>query len=158
MTIHEALPADDPLVLASRLSHVLSGLTAWLRADMYAANVSLTQARVLVALRDRGPHRVTDLAARELVAQPSMTSLINRMERQGLVVREPDVTDGRAVRVRVTDAGLDLLARVSAAREAALAHLLSGLNARDTARIRSALPALERLVAATVDEVAHVTR
>ena len=52
-----------------------------------------------------GPTRLTTLAAKEGVGQPSMTQLIQRLERQDLVTRLADPEDGRAALVAITDAG-----------------------------------------------------
>src|SRR3954462_14106327 len=51
--------------------------------------LSRTATSVLGLLRDTGPRRVTDLAATEAVAQPTMTALVGRLERLGLVARRP---------------------------------------------------------------------
>jgi DNA-binding MarR family transcriptional regulator len=60
---------------------------------------------VLNALQ-AGPQRITDLAELEGVAQPTMTQLANRLERQGLVRRERRRDDGRVVVVSATEAGI----------------------------------------------------
>ena len=52
-----------------------------------------------------GPRRITDLAELEGVAQPTITQLVKRLERQGLVKRERREADGRVVVVSLTDAG-----------------------------------------------------
>ena len=45
---------------------------------------------------DTGPRRITDLAEAEAVAQPTITTLVGRLERDGLVRRAPDpATRGR---------------------------------------------------------------
>jgi DNA-binding MarR family transcriptional regulator len=48
---------------------------------------------------------VTDLAVLEAVAQPSMTALVDTLERAGLVQRRPDPADQRAVLVAATREG-----------------------------------------------------
>src|SRR4051812_24849935 len=68
--------------------------------------LSRTAVSVLAGLRDSGPQRITELAAGEGVAQPTMTNLVGRLERDGLVERTPDPDDGRAARIAVTSEGL----------------------------------------------------
>src|SRR3954451_11304262 len=104
MTTHEAGTAP----LAGRVEATLVRL-AQLLLRTGAQPVSRTALSVLACLREAGPQRVTDLAAREAVAQPSMTALVGRLERQGLVTRTPDADDRRAVRVAVTPAGVEML-------------------------------------------------
>jgi DNA-binding MarR family transcriptional regulator len=107
--------------------------------------LSRTATSVLATLRDTGPRRVTDLAATESVAQPTMTTLVVRLERDGLVERGSDPDDGRAVLVAITDEGLATLRRLGAARAEVLGARLDTLDAADREAIAAALPALDRL-------------
>jgi len=50
--------------------------------------------------------RITDLGNDVLLTQPGMSRLIARLDAAGLVERFDDPVDGRACRVRLTDAGL----------------------------------------------------
>ena len=77
--------------------------------------MSRTAASVLATLRDTGSRRITELAEAEAVAQPTITTLVGRLERDGLVRRAADPDDARAVRVHLTDDGL---ARLGHARRA----------------------------------------
>ncbi|WP_191089371.1 MarR family winged helix-turn-helix transcriptional regulator [Microbacterium radiodurans] len=61
--------------------------------------------RTLAALDELGATRVSDLAEWQRVSQPTMTTLVRRMERDGLVTRTADPTDGRASLVSITDTG-----------------------------------------------------
>ncbi|SDQ90706.1 MarR family winged helix-turn-helix transcriptional regulator [Microbacterium sp. cf332] len=61
--------------------------------------------RALAALDELGPTRVSDLAEWQRVSQPTMTTLVRRMEQEGLVQREPDPGDGRASLVSITEEG-----------------------------------------------------
>nr|WP_198428732.1 MarR family transcriptional regulator [Nocardia bovistercoris] len=91
------------------------------------------------------PLRLTDLTRSEQVTQPAITQLITRLERDGLVERAPDPTDGRAVLVRITEAGR----RVGRSRrEDRLRHLgplIDRLTAEQRRALTRALPALNRL-------------
>jgi DNA-binding MarR family transcriptional regulator len=107
--------------------------------------LSLTAASVLAALRDAGPQRITALADAEAVAQPSMTTLVSRLERDGLVERTSDPTDARAVLVRITDHGQERLEARRGVRTARLEERLQALEPEDRAAIAAALPALDRL-------------
>lgn len=50
--------------------------------------------------------RITELLADVLVTQAGMSRLIARLEAEGLVERMDDPDDGRACRIRLTDAGI----------------------------------------------------
>lgn len=71
--------------------------------------LSLTASSVLDALQRRGEIWVPTLFATTGTGQPSMTELVQRLNRQGLVIRVDDPGDGRAALVTVTNAGRALL-------------------------------------------------
>jgi DNA-binding MarR family transcriptional regulator len=108
-------------------------------------NISLTAASTLRTLERDGPHRLSELAAKEGVSQPAMTQLVSRLERDGLAQRCADPTDARVVVVRIADPGRALLLARREARAGKLQELMSSLTPADRAAIVAALPALERL-------------
>jgi DNA-binding MarR family transcriptional regulator len=57
---------------------------------------------VLVALRDGQAGTQRDLARFAKVEQPPMAQMLARMERDGLIQRTPDPTDGRSSRITLT--------------------------------------------------------
>jgi DNA-binding MarR family transcriptional regulator len=131
--------------LASELDQRLRALQRVVRgaADY---GMSLTAASVLAQLADHGPQRVTDLAAAEAVAQPTMTTLVRRLERDGLVERAPHETDRRAILIALTAEGAGRLERVRAARAGVLAERLDRLDPRRRAALEDLLPLLDHLI------------
>ena len=113
-------------------------------------HMSLTTLSTLGRLDREGPHRLTALAAAEGVAQPSMTQLVHKLERQGLVARQPDPQDGRACLVEVTTAGRRVLAERRRERRDWLAERLAALPERERgeldAAMRTVLPIVERVL------------
>ena len=107
--------------------------------------LSRTAASVLASLRDGGPQRITALAASEAVAQPTMTTLVGRLERDGLVARGGDPDDARAVLVSLTPEGLIRLKRIREARAAAIDARLAELDPDEREALAAAMPALEKL-------------
>jgi DNA-binding MarR family transcriptional regulator len=107
--------------------------------------LSRTAASVLNWLDREGPRRVTDLAAHQAVAQPTMTALIGRLEGRGLVARRPDPDDARATRIAITPAGRDALHTRRQRRADHVAQRLDALTEAERAALAAALPALRRL-------------
>jgi DNA-binding MarR family transcriptional regulator len=101
-----------------------------------------------------GPLRLTTLAAKEGISQPSMTQLITRLERQGFVARIADSEDGRVTLVGITEHGQDAVDDRRRARRERLTELLDTLTPEEQNALqlsaRVALPILRRL-AATAD-------
>lgn len=133
---------DEPSVLAARLDDLVLAVRS---ATAQRAGLSLTAAATLARLQREGPARLTELAAAEGISQPSMTSLVARLSAQGLVRRDDDPTDRRAVVLSLTPAGADLLAQRRASRTARLAPALADLSPDELRRIAEAMPALDHL-------------
>ena len=121
-------------------------LYTMLRRDTMDVGLSRTALSVLAQLRECAPRRITELAAAEHVKQPTMTTLIGRLEERGLVTRGADPADGRAVLVELSAEGERTLDRLTRERVLALSDRLGGLSARDRAALAQALPALDRLI------------
>ena len=114
-----------------------------------ARGTSLTSRNVLAALAVEGPCRLTALATATGIAQPAMTQLVGRLEREGLVVRLIDPEDARATLVAITDAGRALRAEQRQSVRERMAELLDRLSVDDQATLalamRVAMPLLQQL-------------
>lgn len=95
-----------------------------------------------------GPRTLGELAAAEQVRPPTMTRLVQEMERAGLVRRQADAADARVVRVRWTTKGERVLRRGRELRIAALDARLRTLPAAEIALLERAVAILERVVRA----------
>ena len=136
---------DSGTELASELDRRVAGLTRLLRGQT-GAGLSVTALSTLRRVEAGEACRITELAAAEQVAQPSMTALVGRLEGRGLVRREADPADRRAVRVAITDAGREQLAAVRATRADLLAARIDRLDESERAALAAALPALDSLL------------
>jgi DNA-binding MarR family transcriptional regulator len=71
--------------------------------------VSMREYDVLYTLaKCQQPARMGDLQQGVLLSQPALSRMIDRLETRGLVTRLKDSDDGRAVRVSLTPAGVEL--------------------------------------------------
>lgn len=120
------------------------------RAVTDRRGMSFTAASALARLEREGPARLTALAAAEGVTQPSMTQLVQRLERQALALRIDDPEDGRVTLVAITDTGREVLAERRQERDARLAALLSSLPDEEqqalASAMRTALPLVQRML------------
>ena len=90
-------------------------------------DLSLTQVRVLGILRDRRV-RMSDLADFLGLDRSTMSGLVDRAERRGLLARGKDPEDGRVVDVFTTPAGLELVDRLQDEVRRALAPATDRLD------------------------------
>lgn len=142
--------APEVTELAEGLHRALAKLFSILRrgdptGTAVAGDLTLAQLSILVTLLDRGPMRMTDLAAHERVRTPTTTVAIRRLEKIGLVKRSRDPSDLRAVLVDITPRGRAVHGEGLARRRAALAAMLSQLPESDLETLAKALAPLERL-------------
>lgn len=127
------------------LGEVLERVAVWLKQSR-SAGVSATSLSVLNRLSDAGPLRVTELASREGVSQPAMTTLVDRLEEREWATRSVDPTDRRATLVAVTTTGRQHIAAHRRARAEIIGDRMAALSVPDQRSLGAALPALRRLM------------
>ena len=93
-------------------------------------DLSLSLIRVLGILWDRRP-RMAELADYLGVEKQTMSGLITRAEKRGLVARAPNEEDGRATDVFLTGDGAKLVKRVRVQGQQALAPIIEQLSESD---------------------------
>ncbi|SHH96006.1 MarR family winged helix-turn-helix transcriptional regulator [Pollutimonas bauzanensis] len=93
-------------------------------------DLSLSLIRVLGILWDRRP-RMAELADYLGLEKQTMSGLIARAEKRGLVARAPNKEDGRATDVFLTSDGAKLVKRLHVQGQRALAPLIEQLSASD---------------------------
>ncbi len=90
---------------------------------------------------------LSDLASAEQVSRPTMTRLVQALEREGFLQRTPDPIDGRIARVAATPRGLKVMREGRERRVQMLTTLLLELPPSELKAIRQAVMALETVVA-----------
>lgn len=109
------------------------------RSERIAREHGLTPQRYLLLLMvkgaDRGRERATvgELAARMQLAQHTVTELVSRAERAGLVRRRRSSLDGRVVEVHLTQEGERRLAATFVDHETERRTLMDAIEPRDGA-------------------------
>lgn len=111
--------------------------------------VSPERAKALVRLAS-GPLRSGELAQQCLLTPPAMTELVEGLVREGLVRRDDDPADRRAVRVSLTAAGRREAYRYHAAIAQRLAEAVAHLDPLARERLRLALEDLRRALETAV--------
>ena len=107
---------------------------------------------VLVALRDGRASTQRDLARFAKIEQPPMAQMLARMERDGLIRREPDPGDGRSSRITLTKVAEARLPDAIATLLQGNREVLRGFTDDEAALL---VDLLKRLIA-NLDRVANV--
>jgi DNA-binding MarR family transcriptional regulator len=137
-------PGRPSLDLAPRLQAAVTRLNRRLRTTSLGG-ISPAQASALAMLERLGEPTLNELAAAEQVRPPSMTRLVDALERDGLAQRRVDATDRRCQRVSLTAAGRKALTGIRGRKTAFLEARLARLTDADRAVVERALGILERL-------------
>src|ERR1700729_2303122 len=135
---------EDPVQLAD----LLHGLTRRLRRAQAErlAPLGLTpaQERALRAIaRGEEPLRMTELADRLGIVPRSVTTVIDALEQAGLVRRETDPRNRRAIRLHLTDRGRAVRDDMREARRRAAEDLFAPMSAEDRKALAELLSLLD---------------
>ncbi|WP_269618808.1 MarR family winged helix-turn-helix transcriptional regulator [Zhongshania sp. BJYM1] len=100
----------------NRIDEVLISLRRVTRAiDLHSkhlmktAGLTAPQMLILQTLRDQGDAIISDVANQISLSQATVTSILDRLEKRGLVMRERSQQDKRKVFACLTDAGNELI-------------------------------------------------
>lgn len=139
-------PAREVDEVAAGVHAAALHLSRRLRIDDEVLAVSAPRLSALAALVAAGPMRIGALAQAEQVEPPTMTRLVDAMERDGFVARSPDPEDRRAVVVHVTTEGSTALQRESTRRVNTLAAMLRTLSPHQLASLARGIQILRDVV------------
>ena len=137
--------AESTLDLADRLHSVAIHLLRRARREDAAMGLPPAQASVLSVLVFGGARTLSALADVEQVKAPTMTRIVDALERAGLAQRLPDADDRRKLSIAATTAGIRLMQQGRSRRVKALAQLLADLDRDERATLDSAIALLGRL-------------
>jgi MarR family 2-MHQ and catechol resistance regulon transcriptional repressor len=99
------------LDLLIKLSRAWDSVERMLSAALDAADLTISQFGILDALYHLGPLSLGQLAKKHLKSPNNMTSVVDTMERSGLVARERQTSDRRVIVAQLTDKGRELYER-----------------------------------------------
>ena len=136
-----AFPKDLTLLLHAAVNQV----TIYL--DRAAVDMGLNDARdwlVLAVLDDGQQLTQLELSRVVCVDKTTLITVLDRLEKQGLVVRTVDPSDRRVRIPQITDKGRDVYATFATARDAAEARALDGVSAADRELLLDVLGTIAR--------------
>ena len=125
--VHRNLPR---LLLQARES-----VMAHTRPSLREHGLSDQQWRVLRVLGEHGAAETGVVAREAFILGPSLTGMLARMERDGLVKRERDPADQRRTVVQATPKGLKMVGRLSLAIESHYAWMEKSLGKQKLSKL-----------------------
>ncbi len=133
------LAPDCPYYLISRAtlavtSHLKKGF-----AKEKIGNIKPAYLGVLLALWNENSLKANELGKRAGLEPSTMTGLLDRMEKDGLVVRKPDPNDRRANLTCLTEAGVEAEPSATKVVSTTLSTVFSGIPDKDIETTKTVL-------------------
>jgi DNA-binding MarR family transcriptional regulator len=135
-----------PAATAGRLRLALAALTRRVRKD-WPDDLTPTRVTALGAIAAGEPLAISELAKRMGVSTPTVSHIVEALDKQGLIARLTDPHDRRICRLTASEAGTALLEEIGRRTTGLLADRIHHLPAAQQAALEAALPALEALAA-----------
>jgi DNA-binding MarR family transcriptional regulator len=140
------LAEGETTALANELRPILVRLARELRKETTHLGITGGQATLLWQISEHPGIGLRALAELEGIRTPTVSGLVDRLERAGLLRRVRSQVDRRRVGLTITPAGRRLVVAVRERRTVWLAERLELLSARERAAIEAALRPLAGLI------------
>ena len=109
-------------------------------------DLTFPQAMVLTALGEEGEMPISQLAQCTGSANSTVSGIVDRLERMGLVKRVRSEQDRRVIYVALTESSRAMERAVEPDVNAQMSRMLTDLTAQELEQIRGALETLERVL------------
>ncbi len=133
---------------AARLRVTVGQLSRRLRRMPVSCQLTPSQVAVLGTVVRSGRVRPSDLCSLESLNPTMLSRVVARLQALGLVERQSDPGDGRAVLIAPTPEGRRLQGQIRSQRDTALSQQLGQLPAEHRELLDQALPVLEEVAEA----------
>jgi DNA-binding MarR family transcriptional regulator len=136
----------SPVDLANELRPTLLQINRQLRKELTPLGITAVQAALLHAIRTTPGIGIRQLAEREGMSKPAMTTAVDRLEAIGLVHRKRSPRDARRVELELTEKGQRVSRSARSRRTAWLAERLRRLEPGELEALDDAVAPLRRLL------------
>jgi DNA-binding MarR family transcriptional regulator len=133
----EQLDAEDQIVVAIR--RIMHAFELHSRQLVDRAGMTLPQLAVLRKTAELGRTPIGSLARAVHLSQPTVSGILDRLERRGLLQRVRDEHDRRAVNINITASGEELLSRAPSQLQDAFREQLQELQEWELTQMLSVL-------------------
>lgn len=106
-----------------------------LRKRLKHSGINIARWRVLAVLKDRGRMNVGQIVQRTIIEQPTVSRIVNQLEREGLAFRETCHKDLRFVHVMLSPAGETAFGEIYPTAMKHQAQALQGFTGRETSTL-----------------------
>ena len=139
-------PAEDRVNAVRAFSRFYSNLIGLLREGLLRSPYSLTEARVIFELAQRGSMDLADLRPLLNIDAGYLSRILARFETDGLATRQRSKTDGRRQIIRLTRQGRAAFKMLDTRSTEQIRTLLSRLSEEDQRRLVGAMKIIQEIV------------
>lgn len=127
------------------ISELMPRIIRGVHLDFFThSRVTQTQFMMLLAIQSYGTCTMTQLAGNLHVSMPTATGIVTRLERMGLIRRQPGVKDRRSVHVGLTARGQAFIVHFKKAVRSRWQEVLKGLDASELKNMHGIVTKLTR--------------
>jgi DNA-binding MarR family transcriptional regulator len=126
-----------------RLYRTSKKLQLRLQTRLRAMRMSPSQWRVLSVLKSYGALSIGEIVEATLMEQPTISRVVSRLEKNGLVARRSSTRDSRMALISLTPAGGEVFKQIIPAALRHQEQALSGLGRKEIARLVATLEKIE---------------
>jgi len=134
-----------PLDFLSPLHKASRQISVYLETHTRELGVSPIEGHFLTYLRSYSPAPIGELVQVFGIKQSTFTSLLDRLEKAGLIRREMNPGDRRSFLIHITDAGAELAERLNRSLETLEAEIRAHLSPQDMEGFRAVMAAVEEV-------------
>lgn len=139
----EPVENEQPFTSAASLWLVMMkayrSMEAYIESTVSAMGIGLSDFMIMEALLHKGSMSMSQLGDKVLLANPSMTAAVDRLEKLGFVTRCSAAADRRVRTVELTKEGRRVIRKIFAQHEKDLEDVMAGVCATHRAELRAAL-------------------
>ena len=118
--------------IADELCHIMPRIARVVTASfVHTVDLPHAQLFLLLTLQDHGPSRVCELSQAMEISAPTVTGILDRLEKVGYVRRRPDTADRRVINITLTPSGLRTAEKVRQGAKARWQAILEQLSPED---------------------------
>ncbi len=138
--------AEAGIAAVRRFSRFYTRRLGILREGLVGSAFTLTEARVVFELAQRGTATAADLGRDLGIDAGYLSRLLAGFDRRNLLVRRASETDGRQILLSLSDAGRAAFTAIDEGSRREVGALLAALDAVDRSRLVEALDTVETLL------------
>lgn len=99
--------------------------------DLKKEHLTILQLQALVLIRERGEMQMQEIADHFKVTKPTATTLLNKLDKLGLIKRGGDSRDRRVVKISLSKNGEEMFKKAVEYKRQKIHHLLGYLSVKD---------------------------